>query len=64
MIAARVAAQLAGDPALEVHRVKGGLGELRVAVDGVDAVNTSRLVYPAPSSIVRKVRAYLGGPGA
>ena len=61
MIAARVAAQLSEDGALEVHRVKGRMGELRVAVDGADAVNTNRLFYPTPSSIVRRVRAYLSG---
>jgi hypothetical protein len=54
-----VAAQLAADATLEVRRLKGGLGELRVAVDGADIVDTSRLWYPTPSSIVERVRAYL-----
>ena len=59
MIAARVAAQLSTDETLEVHRQRGGLGELRVSVDGVDVVDTSRLLYPTPTSVVEKVRAHL-----
>lgn len=54
-----MAAQLTTDPTLEVHRKKGGLGELRVVVDGKDVVDTNRLLYPTPSSVVKKVRAYL-----
>jgi hypothetical protein len=54
-----VAAQLATDPTLSVHRQKGGLGELRVVVDGKDVVDTHRLLYPTPAAVVQKVRAYL-----
>jgi len=54
-----VAAQLAVDPSLEVHRQKGGLGELRVVIDGVEVVDTNRLLYPTPASVVKKIRAYL-----
>jgi hypothetical protein len=54
-----VAAQLGTDPTLDVHRHKGGLGELRVAVDGTDVVETNRLWYPTPTSVVDRVRAYL-----
>ena len=54
-----MAAQLATDPTLEVHRQKGGLGELRVVVDGMDVVDTNRLLYSTPTSVVQKVRAYL-----
>lgn len=61
MIAARLAAQLAADPTLDVHRQKGGLGELRVAVDGTEVVDTNRLWYTTPSSVVDKVRAHLRG---
>jgi len=64
MIAARVAAQLAADPALDVHRRKGGLGELRVVVDGARVVDTNRLWYPTPSSVVERVRAHLSGVAA
>ena len=59
MIAARVAAELSADPTLEVHRQTGGLGELRVQVDGADVVNTNWLWYPTPASVVAKVNAYL-----
>ena len=56
-----MAAQLATDATLEVRRHKGGLGELRVAVDGTDVVDTNRLWYPTPSSVAERVRAYLRG---
>jgi len=59
MIAARVAAQLEGDATLDVRKVKGGLGELRVTVDGTDVVDTNRLWYPTPTSVVERVRAHL-----
>ena len=54
-----MAAALARDPALEVRRLRGGLGELRVVVDGADVVDTNRLWYPTPGSVVERVRAYL-----
>lgn len=54
-----MAAQLASDATLEVRRQKGGLGELRVAVDGTDVVDANRLWYPTPSSVVERVRAAL-----
>jgi hypothetical protein len=56
-----VAAQLTEDPALEVHRRKGKLGELRVAVDGTDVVDT--LLYPLPGTVVARVRSYLAAAG-
>lgn len=59
MLAARVAARLAEDGTLAVTREKGGLGELRVDVDGTTVVDTNRLLYPTPSSVVEKVRAHL-----
>ena len=59
MIAARVAAQLRADANLSVQRQKGGLGELRVTVDGADVVDTNRMWYPTPTSVVDRVRAYL-----
>ena len=59
MIAARVAAQLSADASLSVQRQKGGLGELRVTVDGMDVVDTNRMWYPTPTSVVDRVRAYL-----
>ena len=63
MIAARVAAELSADPSLEVHRQTGGLGELRVQVDGTDVVDTNRLWYPSPTSVVERVHAYLDRAG-
>jgi hypothetical protein len=39
--------------------MRGGLGELRVSVDGQDVVTTSRLLYPRPSQVVERVRARL-----
>lgn len=59
MIAARVAAELERDPDLTVRRESGGLGEIRVTVDGVDAVDSNRLLYPRPSTVIAKVRAHL-----
>jgi hypothetical protein len=58
-----VAAQLATDEQLDVHRHRGGLGELRVVIDGHDVVDSSRFMYPTPTSVVRKVRAYLATCG-
>ena len=62
MIAARVAAELATDLTLDVHRQTGGLGELRVQVDGTDVVDTNRLWYPTPTSVVARVNAWLATP--
>ena len=59
MIAARVAAELTANTALDVHRQSGGLGELRVQVDGANVVDTNRLWYPTPASVVARVNAYL-----
>jgi hypothetical protein len=56
-----VAAQLATDRTLDVRRQRGGLGELRVVVDGTDVVDTKRLWYPTPSSVTARVRAFLEG---
>ena len=54
-----MAAQLTTDATLDVHRLRGGLGELRVAVDGTDTVDANRLWYPTPTSVTARVRAYL-----
>ena len=59
MIAARVAAQLTADTQLDVHRHQGGLGELRVVIDGHDVVDSSWFMYPTPTAVVGKVQAYL-----
>jgi hypothetical protein len=59
-----VAAQLKEDPTLEVENVRGRLNELRVEVDGRDIVDSAW--YPAPTSIVARVRGALAAepPGA
>ena len=54
-----MAAQLRADPALDVHVHRGGFGELRVNVDGHDVVDTSRLWYSSPGSVMARVREYL-----
>lgn len=59
MIAARVAADLEQLPDVEVQRKKGGLGELSVDVNGKRAFTASRIWYPAPTTIIKKVRALL-----
>ena len=53
-----MAAELEKD-GLEVEKVKGGLGEFSVTVDGNKVVDTNRLWYPSPSNVVRKVREAL-----
>jgi hypothetical protein len=55
-----VAEELRKEGDVEVEVVKGGLLELSVDVDGEKVVETSRLWYPLPSSLVRKVREFLG----
>ena len=44
---------------VEVEVVKGGLLELSVAVDGEKLIETNRLWYPLPSTLVRKTRELL-----
>ena len=47
----------ANDVAVEV--LKGGFLELSVAVDGEKMIDTNRLWYPLPSSLLRKTRELL-----
>lgn len=54
-----MAAQLSEDSTLHVERMKGGLGELRVVVDGVDVVDTNRMWYATPTSVLDTVRVHL-----
>ena len=44
---------------VEVEVVKGGLLELSVALDGEKLIETNRLWYPLPSTLVRKTRELL-----
>jgi hypothetical protein len=59
LIAARVAANLWQEPDLTVETVKGGLGELSVSIDGSKVFEGSRLWYPTPGGVIKKVRAAL-----
>ena len=44
---------------VEVELLKGGFLELSVGVDGKKLIDTSRLWYPLPSSLLRKTRDLL-----
>jgi hypothetical protein len=54
-----VAAQLSKEDDLKVETTKGGLGELSVSLDGQKVVDTNRLWYPSPRTVVVKVRKRL-----
>jgi hypothetical protein len=60
-LAARVAAQLGDDAALQVETRKGGLGEFSVHLDGRKVIDTSRLWYPSPGKVVSRIRNLLAG---
>jgi hypothetical protein len=54
-----VAEQLKKEKDVEVEVVKGGLFELSVEIDSAKVVETNRLWYPWPSTVVRKTRELL-----
>jgi hypothetical protein len=54
-----VAAKLEQEPGLKVQLAKGGLGELSVSIDGSKVFESSRLWYPTPGGVLKKVRAAL-----
>ena len=58
-MAARVAAQLEKEPDVEIALAKGGFGEFSVSIDGNKCFDSSRFLYPRPSRVVEKVRAFL-----
>lgn len=58
-MASSVAAKLKQETDVQVEMVKGGLGEFSVTVDDLKVVNTNRLWYPNPASVVKKVRTAL-----
>jgi hypothetical protein len=62
-MASSVAAKLKQEGNLQVEMERGGLGEFSVTVDGEKVVNTNRLLYPRPSSVIKKVRTALGRKG-
>jgi len=55
-----VAEELRKEEGLEVGVVKGGFLELSVDVDGEKAVETTRLWYPLPGTMVREALEFLG----
>ena len=54
-----MAAELSQEPEVRVDTVKGGLGELSVAIDESKVFEGSRLWYPTPGGVIKKVRAAL-----
>ena len=54
-----MAADLEKQPNVNVETIKGGLGELSVDVDGKKVFAGSRLWYPTPASVLKKVRSAL-----
>jgi hypothetical protein len=62
-MASRVAPKLKQELETDVKTEKGGLGEFSVTVDGEKVVNTNRLLYPNPSSVIKRVRTALGRDG-
>jgi hypothetical protein len=58
-MAARVAAELAKEKDVTVEKIKGGLGEFRVEIDGATVVDTNRFWYPTTKKVVAKVRERL-----
>jgi hypothetical protein len=58
-MAARVAAELKKETDVQVEIVRGGLGEFSVHLDDRKVIDTNRLWYPAPSKVVKKIKALL-----
>jgi hypothetical protein len=58
-MAASMAAKLKNDPDLQVKTVRGGLGEFTVYVDDKKEITTSRLWYPNPISVWKKIKALI-----
>jgi len=57
-----VAAQLEG-PDRRVQKIKGGIGEFRVSVDGQDVYDGKRYLYPRPKTVLTAVKDYLARRG-
>ena len=55
-----MAAKLKG-PDRIVRKIKGGLGELRVTVDGTEVYDARRYLYPRPKTVIEAVQAHLAG---
>ena len=56
-----MAAELEG-PDTHVEKIRGGLGELRITVDGQEVYKGNRLFYPRTKTVLAAVRAHLGDP--
>lgn len=56
-----MAAQLGRNPDYRVELVPGGIGELRVSVDGRDVARTRRWWFATPADLVARVRARMCG---
>jgi hypothetical protein len=54
-----VAEQLKEENNVDVELLKGGFLELTVGVEGEKLIDTNRLWYPLPSSLLRKTRELL-----
>ena len=54
-----MAAELKKEEGVEVETVRGGLGELSVAIDDRTVYKPSRFWYPTPGGVLKKVRAAL-----
>ena len=54
-----MAAELGREAGVRAEAVRGGLGEFSVLVDGLKVLETNRLLYPLPGTVVRKVKALL-----
>ena len=59
LIATRVAARLREEPNTVVETVRGGIGELRVTIDGHEVFKTARYRYPSPDTVIAAVRREL-----
>ncbi|HYV84342.1 MAG TPA: hypothetical protein VFB49_00365 [Patescibacteria group bacterium] len=44
-----------------MQKIRGGLGELRITVDGQEVYRGNRLLYPRTKTVLAAVRAHLGG---
>ena len=60
VIASRVAAKLRERQDVRVDILNGGLGELRVDVDGQPVYQAPRYWYPRPAKILKAITAKLG----
>ena len=54
-----MAAELRKETDAPVETVRGRLGEFSVYIDDRNVIDTSRVWYPTPSKIVKKIQALL-----